>query len=310
MSSAISHAARIDRLARVASDCELLGDHPYLKVIDLPEAHRRRLRGVANIYLWESLCAWWPDRSFALTDDVLASYPDDVLALPNRTPNGRLFPRRDTAMSFNMVNRAFVDALIAIGVEPHLELLQIPINVRIVAGQADAAVESRPLASTKLHSDAWNGEPTNAFLFNLPLLGDPLRVGMRFVEATGAGPAFYQQLENYEDADYDGVTLTPYEQPFEKEHLFLSDGMLLHQTVKTGPGIRLSLDARAVPTELLDDESYDVSRSAASYIDRPTWTRAGREDVLVNCLALDAFQREQRGEPGTLETPVVRVITH
>ena len=53
--------------------------------------------------------AWHGDRMIPLEDSILDDQAAAVLALPNRTPNGLVLPRRETVSSLNMLHRALAD---------------------------------------------------------------------------------------------------------------------------------------------------------------------------------------------------------
>ncbi len=127
------------------------------------------------------------------------------------------------------------------------EAFQSPCNVRIVAGSADAKADNRPYASSKIHTDVWFGEPLRSILFNLPLLGDPAAVAMDFLEPDDFPLALRQVLADYSDGRDVAERALRLPMAFERGVVYISDSLSLHQTVRRGTGIRLSLDWRAIP---------------------------------------------------------------
>jgi hypothetical protein len=286
---------RAQRLGRIVRGTRLRDDTRLVKVVELPPATLTRLQGAAATYVWHSLSQAYPTRDFVLSHDVLEAYADDVVALPNRTPNGVLLPRRETFLAFNLVQQALVSALIDLGIAPRFSACQMPCNVRIASGVRDAAAEQRPYASSKVHSDLWYGEPLAAILMNVPLLGDPASVGMDFFEVESFPPSLMRILCDYEEgrALAEGARRLPIE--FAHGGLYVSDALALHQTIKRDQGIRLSLDFRCIARELLPGED-DGKPLHKRYVDPAIWQRSGSTLVLGDGYPLDAFQRRSRGE--------------
>jgi hypothetical protein len=291
-----SFAAREKRLGRVVGRKGLFADTCLVKAVKLPEPVYARLRGAAAAYLWHSLVRAYPEQSFELSPNVIEDYSEAVLGLPNRTPNGLILPRRETCLSFNLVQQTLCDALSVLGMIPAFSAVQSPCNVRVVSGTPDAKADGRPYASSKIHTDVWYGEPTCSILFNLPLLGDPQSVAMEFFEPGDFPDHLQTSLDDYTlgHAVAAGSSLLPV--AFECGVLYVSDALSLHQTVRRSDGIRLSLDWRAIPCDLLAGESDDMGPSHASYIDIETWTKGGATRILVDGDPIDGFQRRARGE--------------
>lgn len=292
-------AARLSRLtAHAAHDGRAIAhDFPLLKVLRLPPAALALLQDAARQYLWENLVAWHGHGAVSYGPTILEDHAEQILALPNRTPNGLIQPKRPAMASFNMLHRVLAAALRQIGLTPQFSAIQLPVNVRVVGGAAQPGADKRPYSSAKIHTDAWNSEPLSALLFNIPLLGDPAQVGIRYYAFRDPQLHMFGPLDDYSDMPLVENDLIPYEAPFELGMLYLSDQTSLHQTVrKDESAIRLSLDFRGVVRELITHESYDVSQSGAHYSAVDVWDQVGCETALTSDQPIDAFQRRQRGE--------------
>jgi hypothetical protein len=286
---------RSRRLARIVRGTQLRDDTRLVKVVQLSPGRLSRLQGAAAAYVWHSLSQAYPTREFVLSPDVLEAYADDVVALPNRTPNGVLLPRRETFLAFNLVQQAMVATLVDLGIAPRFSACQMPCNVRIASGIRDVVADQRPYASAKVHADLWYGEPLAAILMNVPLLGDPASVGLDFFEVDAFPTSLMRILGDYEEgrALAEGARRLPIE--FAQGGLYVSDALALHQTTKRGPGIRLSLDFRCIARDLLPEED-DGKPLHKRYVDPATWKRSGSTLVLGDGDPIDAFQRRARGE--------------
>ena len=166
--------------------------------------------------------------------------------MPNYTRGGMLAPTREHTLEFNQLHRSLVAALSEFGLDDAIDGIDLPINVRLVYGDADQTRLSAPFSSTKLHSDVWAGVPPDAAVVVLPVLGDidditiecfemqrELEFGaMRAMKDYDEGHAF-QPVASYDDCQ------------MKHGHLYVADARLLHRTVRRKRGgVRLSIDFR------------------------------------------------------------------
>ena len=287
---------RGERLKRIAGNLPLADQSRLVKAVSLPANCLNRLQTAAATYVWHSLSQAYPDHSFDLSTQVLEAYETAVLALPNKTPNGLLLPRRETFLSFNLVQQALAATMVSLKLDRSFEAFQSPCNVRIVSGAADAKADSRPYASSKIHTDVWYGEPLCSILFNLPLLGNSGAVAMEFFEPESFPPEFQKSLSDYENGRKIAESAERLPMQFDIGTLYVSDSLSLHQTVRRATGIRLSLDWRAIPRERLSSEADEKIRSRATYVDTERFLAGGSTLVFADGDPLDAFIRRARGE--------------
>lgn len=293
---------RCARLSRIVTESTISPalierDLPLLKVIRLPEPTLQLLTQAVILYVWENLGEWYRDREFAPNARILDDNVEAVFALPNRTPNGLIMPRRGAVSSLNLMHRILTDFFRHSGLLDHFEAIQLPVNVRVVSGNPQSGVDQRPYASSKIHSDTWNREPLNALLFNIPLLGDPTRVAIRYYAMRDPRPEHFTPLTDYSEAPFREEDLIAYDAPFQLGRMYMSDEALLHQTERKGQGgVRLSLDFRALARDLTASEHPDTANSPANYVPSDQWQRAGGSTLLVTRQPIDAFQRRLGGE--------------
>jgi hypothetical protein len=287
---------RGQRLARIATDLQLADQARLVKAITLPPHCFNRVQTAAAAYVWHSLSQAYPRRAFELSTRVLEQYSDDILALPNRTPNGLLLARRETFLSFNLVQQALAAAIREMKLDRLFEAFQSPCNIRIVSGDASAMADSRPYASSKIHTDVWYGEPLRSILFNLPVLGNSSAVAMEFFEPDNFPVELQKPLADYNDGQKVSERAERLPMQFDIGVLYMSDSLSLHQTVRRKPGIRLSLDWRAIPRERLAGEVEGQIQSRASYVPTERFLEGGSTLVFTDGDPLDAFVRRSRGE--------------
>jgi hypothetical protein len=300
--------ARGQRLARVVGKTKVATSFPLLQVVRMRDAQFARLEGATLAYLWHSLSAVFPDRSFVLDQTLLVEHGASLLALPNRTPNGVILPRRETFCSFNTIHQILANIVEDAGMLTVFSQLQIPCNVRLVEGTPDQDADARNYSSTKIHTDVWNGEPISSILFNIPVLGDPAAVDLRFYEPRNFPSELRVALSDYKLGEPVASSVEEYPVAFQMKHLYISDALSLHQTVKRRPALRLSLDFRAIAREMLPGESADCSASRATYITPDAWSACGLTTILGSGEPLDGFHRRRAGEAVIREALSIRDV--
>jgi hypothetical protein len=292
----IDWAERAQRLDRVVAHAPVSGKSRLVKAIGLPRSLFDQLSGAVSTYIWHSLVQAFPQDAFLLGTDLLAKYGPRILALPNRTPNGVLLPRAETFLSFNLIQQGLVRLFDTLGMMNAFSSVQRACNVRVLAGTSDAIAESRPLSSSKLHTDVWAGEPLSTILFNIILLGEPDAVDLEFFEPRSFPENLLRPLADYDQGREIAALSSKCALRAEIGTLFVSDALSLHQTVKRRPGLRVSIDFRAIARELVAGESSGGSTSRADYVPVEAWQQDGTTTILTSAAPMDAFQRQQRGE--------------
>lgn len=280
---------RITRLASMTAHLPLADDYALLKSVALSPVLRDRIAWAVRHYLWVSLSSYFPDRNFALTADLLEGHAADVAALPNITPNGLVLPKRENFLAFNEVHRVVVEAFDGLGLGRFVERIHAPINVRLVSGVPDAKVDGRPRASTKPHSDIWAGEPAAAIMLFISVLGDPRDAGVRFIEPAGFPEALMHPLPDFNDGRAILEGAHEYEARLAPDKIFLTDPFLIHQTMKSGKGQRLSIDFRFTPTEKVASDRYDGASRRGNYITLEEWREIGRTRLIKSDAPLAPF---------------------
>lgn len=297
---------RARRLTAIVGDLPLTEQSRLVKAVALPPNLVNRLQTAAAIYVWHSLSQAHPDRRYLLSPRVLEDYLGDFLELPNRTPNGLLLPRCETFLSFNLVQQALVFAIRELGLEQAFDAVQSPCNIRVVSGDVDAKADSRPYASSTIHTDVWYGEPLRSILFNLPLLGDTSAAAIEFFELEDFPSEFATALNSFEKGREISSRAARLPMGFDLGVLYVSDSLSLHQTVRRAPGLRLSLDWRALPRERLPSEVSDKILSRATYVTTDRFLEAGSTLVFADGDPIDAFLRRSRGE--NVERAAIEIV--
>lgn len=280
---------RAERLALLARSLPPGRAFPLLREFRLRPADHQALRRSVEFYLLACLRAADTDLADTDTDladtgqeDLLAARRAEILRLPNMTPNGLLLPKREVALEFNLVQRSAATWLRGLEIDEFVEAIQLPLNVRIVDGRADGPRDRRRYASAKLHSDIWAGEPSNAMVVMVPLLGDP-STNVEFREPDAGFLSYRRMLGDYSDAARLEDRALLYDCALSASFGYLIDPYLLHRTMRRGGGLRVSIDFRfrsAVPARTdVPDGTADAGKRAG-YAHIGGWYGIGTDAVV------------------------------
>jgi hypothetical protein len=277
MSKASNFPDRADRLSRFFAQTRLSQDFALLKSTQIPAELFTQLTTVVKRYLIDTLQSYYGE-VFSSDENILKVYRDSLLGLPNITPNGLFLPKKTTSKSYNAMHRATVDIIEALGMAPHIDKMQLPIGLRLVNGkkQAAAAVGTRPYATTKAHLDIWAGEPTYAFMAFMPLFGETELNGVAFHEPVEVARELLKPLDDYlgGQALLEGASCYPAR--FNKGELIVVDPFLMHNTLKQSDELRLSLEFRILPKQIVASDIADSGITHDNYIPYAQWRELGR----------------------------------
>ncbi len=289
---------RNERLSDIVSHLPTQADFPLLKSVALDDPARASVVDAANFYIWLTLSEYFPERRFVLGEDLLETYRDAVMALPNITPNGLILPKEPNVLAYNILHRRVADLVARLGLAEHISAIQFPINVRLGRGAPNPAADSRPRASTKPHSDIWAGDPAGALVFMLPLLGDVQTVGVDFFEPQDLAEEFLGPLDDYDEGADIFRASTRYDAGFRHGELIIFDPYLLHQTLRPGDGLRVSIDFRFLPARKLDSDGAPPDGVLRTLLPVEEWLDYGRGRLVATGEPLREFRGEDRSTVG------------
>lgn len=303
MSQNIDFPERLARMDTLTSSASRLERSELVQVLAISDAMRARVKTALNVYLWACLTQSFPEKPFALTNDMLRDYEADVLKLPNVTPNGLILPKRENMLAFNLLQKEANAAFEALGMNDKIARVQFPLNVRLQSGAPNAQSAARARASTKPHSDIWAGDPASGILVFLSVLGDPKNSGIRFFEPKAFPLSFVRPLEDYNE----GAPLIEGARElasFDERGWFLADPYLIHQTTKSGSGTRISIDFRFIPKQKVSSDIDEDAARKPFFISIPEWMKLGKEQVISPEQGLHEFTATQKRDSYTVGYPV------
>jgi hypothetical protein len=189
-------------------------------------------------YIAKTLQETYKNDQFVIDKHFLLNYEKKILSLPNRTPNGAFHPKKENITEYNKLQKNIVNTLKELGILKHCLAVQ-PCTVRIMCGKNTELDHTRPLATTKLHSDSWASHIGDAIL-GVPLLGDPATT-LEFYEPQNVTDDFFSPLLNYDeglkkfkDKKFLGYARMGY--------ISIFDHACLHRTSLKNGNIRVSFD--------------------------------------------------------------------
>ena len=266
--------ARARRLAEVAAGIAPDQDLPLLKAAALG---------------YVTLATFYPDRPIPMSPDMLGEQAALIAGLPNITPNGIVLPKRETYLAYNMIHAEVVKIFEAAGLDRHVETIFAPINVRLVNGTPNPNIDRRPRSSTKFHSDMWAGEPADAILVFLPVLGDAENVGIRWIEPTAIPNRFRGPLDDFDEGKHLIEGGTDYRACFRNGDIVLTDPYLIHATQKTLDSDRISIDFRFIAREKSPEDADTLGERRQNYLSYDVWREIGRGRVLTTPAPLEPY---------------------
>lgn len=303
MKENIEFTEREARLLHLTSSAKRLNKDALLQILAVADTEYQRLRMALNIYLWTCLSEAFPDKSFRLSDDMLRDYEQDIVRMPNVTPNGLVLPKAENMLAFNLLQKETGAAFSKLGMGNDIARIQYPVNVRLQSGRPDAAIDNRPRASVKPHSDIWAGDPASGILVFLSLLGDTKHSGIRFFQPRQFPKSFVRTLEDYND----GAPLMEGAKElarFDESGWFLADPYILHKTTKNGGGFRISLDFRFIPKTAVSSDTDEDATRKPFFIGFDEWAKLGDSTLIATKERMSGFSADRKKDPYTIGYPV------
>jgi hypothetical protein len=200
------------------------------------------------------------NKEFVWTDTFLEDNDALIQALPNKTPNGVLNPKNETADEFVEIQKAVNNIFNNTGVYPHIKKLATP-NIRYKSTLEPNGAKDRPYYTSKIHSDAWVGHKGDS-IFLVGILGDISNNTVEFNEPINPHDNYLHKADSFDEGNTRYESLK-YLGQLDKKILGIMDHACAHRTlVKENAGPRVSLDiAVLVDSEFshANDEGFDES---------------------------------------------------
>jgi hypothetical protein len=303
MSDVVALDERIKRMTALTAKAPVIEDHGLVQLLSATEIHRSRIRNALNMLLWSCLTSHFSDKKYELSEDMLRDYEQDVIQLPNITPNGLVLPKKENLLAYNQLQKEVSGAFAALGVSDNIARIQFPVNVRLQSGTPNSIIDSRPRASVKPHSDIWAGDPASGVLVFLSVLGDPAKSGIDFLMPETFPLSFVRPLEDYNE----GAPLAEKAKllcKFDTRGWYFADPYLIHQTTKNASGYRISIDFRFIPAQKVSSDIDEDEARRPWFKSFAEWQDMGTKTLLVTDECMADFAATKTKDPYTVGYPV------
>lgn len=250
-----------------------VGSSDIVLFYDISDTNYKVLTTATQNFLLKSL-SLIHGREFIWTDTFLEDNDDLIQALPNKTPNGILNPKKETSAEFVEIQKAVNNIFDSLGVYNNIKKLAIP-NIRYKSIKESPEAKIRPYYTSKIHSDAWVGHQGDS-IFLIGVLGDVNNNTVEFNEPIGPHDNYLHKAENFDEGNTRYESLK-YLGILTAQKLGVMDHACAHRTlIKKDGKPRISLDiAVLVDSEYShsNDEGFDASEYA--YYDTNTLKSIG-----------------------------------
>ena len=220
----------------IRDNCDVVVDNGVQLEINLNQSQIITLKLAIENYVLTTLESYY-GKKFE-RKNFLVKNRDDILNLPNRTPNGAFYPKVENIEEYNIIQSIVNDILNENDLINQLSSYDV-CTVRVVVGDI-SDLDVRSAAPTKLHSDAWSGHKGDAIL-TIALLGDET-TSLEFHKVVGGvSPSFFETQPNYEEGLhlFDDCELLG---KLKFNNITIFDHACLHRTSKENGGLRVSID--------------------------------------------------------------------
>jgi len=265
---------RIQRLDNIVSHLDVKYNFPMLKGVEIGDLYHKLSGDILN----------YVTQTNYITNHIFAPPDiDDTKKFKNITPNGLVLPKKENYLEYNIIHRTIAEILTSLNLLQSTKKIHNPINLRLVDGRPNLKIDSRPRASVKLHTDIWAGEFTDTIMIFIPVLGSMKSVPVEFFEPPDSiYPRYLKPLPKYDDGAFFEAQSTKYNVQLENGYLYIIDGFLLHKTIKTGHGSRLSIDFRFLPKESVETDKIIESPRNENYLETQDWIRIGKDRLTIS----------------------------
>jgi hypothetical protein len=224
---------------------------------DIEDKDYEALTKSIQVFLCKSL-SLIHKREFTWSDTFLKDNDSLIQALPNKTPNGVIFPKKETVTEFIEVQKAINNIFDTLEIHPCIKKLVIP-NIRYKSINESKEIKTRPYYTGKLHSDAWIGHKGDS-VFLIGVLGDIDNNTVEFNEPINVQSNYLHKAESFDEGNTRYKSLKHLGK-LTKQKLGIMDHACIHRTLITEESEpRISLDiAVLIDSEYshANDEGFD-----------------------------------------------------
>ena len=255
---------------------------------ELPKNIFSDLRTAAQVCLYDSLSSYYPNKLFNL-DLTLESfclfYRNDIIGLPNITPNGLLMPKIETNSSHNLFNKKVYNLIEYLSFSEGSKVA-CPINLRINFGtNTNPEFTNRPRSSTNWHTDIWAGQNCNEAMIHTPICGDYEQSGISVSNPQeGFYPDYVKSIPSFLEGEpvTNEMSKNKIEFTMKLGESYLLDSFLFHKTSLSSSTIRIIVSFPARLKEKVSSDIYENPLRDDEFIDIFSWSKLGKKLLLAS----------------------------
>tara|TARA_B100000989_G_scaffold298602_1_gene288683 strand:+ start:2900 stop:4774 length:1875 start_codon:yes stop_codon:yes gene_type:complete len=252
-------------------------EESLLKICKIEKDSIENIRSAVKFYLWDCLISS-NNSDIKLNDSFFHDNQENIKKLPNITPNGLLVPKKENLLSFNKLQKIVFQEFEKININSNINKVQFPVNVRVQCGSFDN--NSRARASSKIHTDIWAGDPAAAITVFLHVFGDYNNIGINFFEPKKFLKNQISTLDDYDFGNSKIEEITELKTKYNDKGWIFIDPFILHQTFKKSNSLRISLDFRFIPNEIVASDTFEDENRKPYFISIESWKSFGETKLL------------------------------
>ena len=285
------------------SRLESLSDRPHFSPrpngmvlgFELEDTLIEKLKTTTQDYIHSCLTTYYSQR-FDNTGSIKQftdRYEEEIIALPNITPNGLVLCKHEVVSSYNKILQATTSIIRHLGLDKSCDKIHCPVNVRLKSGHPSEYQLNRPYASNKWHSDIWAGESAENVMIHIPIFGDFVANGIDLMQNPDVFfPNYVKGLDDFNEAADLVSSPDIYDMDLEVGNAYLCDSFLLHRTRWGTSGLRGILSFPLLPTLKLSSSIYHNPLRESNYINSKDWMRLGNDNFVVTDKKLEPYKGE------------------
>ena len=287
---------RIQRMQHLDSNKNICQNLPLLKSFKVNENLFFALQNAVQTFIIDSLESFYQDKKFVFSDCFFDDYFDEIIGLPNITPNGLFLSKNITGNSFNIIHQKLQRLIEDADVEGYFESFHLPISIRLVRDDYNEKTNLRPRSSSKIHTDIWAGEPASTAMLFVPLFGETEKNGISFYEPKDIPELLLTSLNDYNDGNDYFAHLEKYQVGFNPGELFVVDSFLLHRTEKESPKLRISLEFRGIVKSKVESDFKGAKARLSDYYKIQDWNKAGLDLYIRSDEKLEKVKHSEQAQ--------------
>ena len=244
---------------------------------------RQKLQNIVHAYVLASI-SYAKNLDKKICEEIFDKSNISVISkivheIPNLTPNGALYPKKELMFLYNQLVIEVRDFL-GVNFLNEFALIAAP-TVRLKTSIVPEWVQARSTYTGVPHSDAWVGHHGDGVI-SLIALGNSERVGVQFYEPINPSDKYLSNLGSFLEGEstYESRRLL---NSMDSERVFVFDHAVLHGTFITpgDPCIRVSLDmAYTLRNDSKVSEILNPDYDRFEYLPVENWKKLGKSALL------------------------------